>query len=76
MVEVYDDSWTCARAVNPLSEFLFMAFVRCSIPICVALSLVGGSPNPASLSVHWTPSVGKFGRSPMTCLIAVFRMPL
>ena len=35
---------TCAWAVKPLSEFLFMTLVTCSIPICVALSLVGGAP--------------------------------
>ncbi len=34
--------WTWAWAVKPLSEFVFMAFVRCSIPIWVALSLMGG----------------------------------
>jgi len=34
---------TCVRAVKPLSEFLFMAFFTCSIPICVALSPVGGA---------------------------------
>ena len=33
---------TCAWAVKPLSEFFFMAFVRCSMLICVASSLVGG----------------------------------
>ena len=38
---------SCAWAVKPLSEFLFIAFVRCSMPICVALSLVGVSLNPA-----------------------------
>ncbi len=42
--------WTRAWAAKPLSEFLFMAFVRFSILIWVALSVMGGSPRPASLS--------------------------
>ena len=33
--------WTWAWAVNPLSVSLFMTHVRCSIPICVALSRTG-----------------------------------
>ena len=41
-------AWACA--VNPLSESLFMTLVRCSIPICVALSRMGGKPIPASFS--------------------------
>ena len=67
--------WACAWAVNPLSESLFMARVRCSIPICVALSLIGGRPMPASFSGFCTPSEGKFGRRPIACLIALFRIP-
>jgi hypothetical protein len=35
---------TCAWAVKPLSEFVFMVFVKCYISICVALFLVGGTP--------------------------------
>jgi len=51
----------CAWAVKPLSEFLFIACVRCSMPICVALSLVGGIPSPVSFSVRCTPSVESLG---------------
>ena len=49
---------TCAWAVKPLSEILFMALARCSILICVARPLVGESPSPSSLSVRCTPSIG------------------
>ena len=52
-----------------------MTRVRCSIPICVALSLIGGRPMPASFSGFCTPSEGKFGRRPIACLIALFRIP-
>jgi len=39
---------TCTWAVKPLSEFLFTAFVKCSIPIHVALSRGGGGePQPS-----------------------------
>ena len=67
--------WAWACAVNPLSESLFMTRVRCSIPICVALSRMGGRPRPASFRVFCTPSEGKFGRRPIACLIALFRIP-
>ena len=67
--------WTCACAVNPLSVFLFIVLVMCSTPIWVALSLIRGSPRPASLSRRWTPSVGKFGSSPMGCRIALLSIP-
>jgi hypothetical protein len=33
--------WTWAWAMNPLSVSLFITRVRCSIPICVALSRIG-----------------------------------
>ena len=67
--------WAWAWAVNPLSESLFMIRVRCSIPICVALSRMGGRPIPASFRGFCTPSEGKFGRRPIACLIALFRIP-
>jgi len=51
-----------------------MTRVRCSIPICVALSRIGGRPRPASFRGICTPSEGKFGRRPMVCLIALFRI--
>ena len=35
---------TFAWALKHLSEFLFMAFVKCSMPICVALFEWGGAP--------------------------------
>ena len=65
---------TYAWAVKPLSVFLFKAFVRCSIPIYLALSLAEGSPSPTSLSVRCISSVGKFRRSPTASLIALLRM--
>ena len=34
-----------------------------------------GSPRPAPLSGRWTPSVGKFGKSPIDCRIALLSMP-
>ena len=40
---------TCAWAVKPLFELFFMVCVKCSIPICVALSLVEGEPQPSFL---------------------------
>ena len=52
-----------------------MTRVRCSIPICVALSLMEGRPRPASFSGFCMPSEGKFGRSPIACLIALLRIP-
>ena len=51
-----------------------MTRVRCSIPICVALSRIGGRPIPASLRGFCTPSEGKFGKRPMACLVALFRI--
>ena len=74
---VYWDSrrWTWAWAVNPLSVFLFMILMRCSIPIYVALSRIGERPRPASFRGLCTHSVGKLGRSPRACLIALLRMP-
>jgi hypothetical protein len=67
--------WTWAWAVNPLSVFLFMTRVRCSVPICVALSRMGGRPRPASFWGFCTPSMGKFGRRPRACLVALVRIP-
>ena len=67
--------WTWAWAVNPLSMYLFMTRVRCSIPIWVALSCMGGRPRPTSFRGLCTPSEGKFGRMPMACLIALLRIP-
>ena len=67
--------WTWAWAVNPLSVSLFMTRVRCSIPIYVSLSRMGGRPRSASFRGFCTPSEGKFERRPMACLIALFRIP-
>ena len=67
--------WTWAWAVNPLPVSLFMTRVRCSIPICVALSRMGGRQRPASFRIFGTPSDGKFGRRPLACLIALFSIP-
>ena len=52
-----------------------MTRVRCSIPICVALSRMGGRPRPASLRGFCMPSEGKFGSRPIACLIALLRIP-
>ncbi len=54
-----------------------IVFVRdpCSIPICVAISCMGGRPRPASFRGLCTPFEGKFGRRPMACLIALFKIP-
>ena len=41
----------------------------------MALSRMGGMPRPASFNGLCTPSEGKFGRRPMACLIALFRIP-
>ena len=59
---------------DPPSVSLFMSRVRCSISICVALSRIGEKPRPASFSKICTPSVGKLGRRPRACLIALLRM--
>ena len=67
--------WTWAWAVNPLSVALFMTRARCSILICVALSRMGVRPRPASFRGFCTPSVGKFGKRPMACLVALFMIP-
>ncbi len=60
--------------MNPLSESLFITSVRCSIPICVALSCMGGRPMLASFRGLCTPFEGKFGRRPMACLITLFKI--
>ena len=69
--------WRWAWAPNLLSGSLFITRVRCSIPVCVALSRMGVKPKPASFRGLCTPSMGKLGRSRSTraCLIAVLRMP-
>ena len=67
--------WTWAWAVNHFSVSLFITRVRCSIPICVALSRMGESPRPAFFRGLCTPSVGKLGRRHRACLIALLRMP-
>jgi len=59
--------WLWAWAVNPISVSLFMIRVSCSIPICVALFRL--------FQGFRTPSVGKLGRRPRACLIALLRMP-
>ena len=61
--------------MNPLYVFLLIVLVRCSTPILVALSLMEGNPRPTSLSWRWTPSVGKFGRNPMDCRVALLSIP-
>ena len=61
--------------MKPLSVSLFIIRVRCLVPICVALSRMGGKLKPASFRGLCTPSEGKFGRRPMACLIALFRIP-
>jgi len=73
---LYEDSsqWTWACAVNPLSVSLFMTRARCSITICVALSRIGERPRPVSFRGLCTFSVGKLGRRPRVCLIALLRM--
>ena len=67
--------WIWAWAVNPLSESLFITRVRCSIPICVALSRIGGRPRPDSFCGFCMPSEGKLGRRTVACLVALFRIP-
>ena len=67
--------WTCACDLHLLSDFLFMVRMRCTTLIWVALSPIGGSLRPAFLSWRLTPSVRKFGRSPIDCLIALLSMP-
>jgi hypothetical protein len=54
---------------------LFITRVRRSISICAALSRIGERPKPANFRGRCTPSVGKFGRRPIACLIALLRMP-
>jgi hypothetical protein len=61
--------------VKPLSVSLLILRVRCSIPICVALSRIENKPKPSYFRGLCTPSEGKFGRRPMACLIALFRIP-
>ena len=53
---------------------LFITRVRCSIPICVALSRIGKRPRPASFRGLCTSSEGRLGRRPMACLIALLSM--
>ena len=66
---------TCVCAVNLLSMFVFIVRVRCSTPIWVALSLMEGISRQASISGRWTPSMGKFGRIPIACRMALLSMP-
>jgi hypothetical protein len=66
---------TCECAVNILSMFVFIVRVRCSTPIWVALSLMEGISRQASISGRWTPSMGKFGRIPIACRMALLSMP-
>ncbi len=47
---------------------MFDSYLGCPV-------LDGGSPIPASLSGRWTPSVGKFGRIPMACRMALLSIP-
>jgi len=47
---------------EPPSVSLFMTRVRCSIPIFVALSRMGGKPRFPSFWGLCTPSVGKLGK--------------
>ena len=61
--------------MNPLSVSLLITRVRCSIPISVALSSMGDKPMPSSFRGICTPSVGKLGRKPRACLIALLRIP-
>ena len=74
MVELDSRRYTWARAVDPFSVSLFIIRVRCSIPICVALSRIGDRPRPASFRGRCTLSVGKMGSRPRACLIALLRM--
>ncbi len=41
----------------------------------MALSCIGARPRSASFRGLCTPSKGKFGRRPMACLIALFKIP-
>jgi len=66
---------TCVWAMKPLFVFFSWRLLRVLYPFVWPGPEVGGSPNPASLSVHCMPSVGKFGRSPMAYLIALLRIP-
>ncbi len=61
--------------MNPRSVSLLMTRVRCSIPICIALSRIGERPRPASFKGRCTPSVKMMGRRPRACRIALLRMP-
>ena len=45
--------------------------IRCSIPICVALFLIGAYPNPISFEGRCIDSVGKLGIRPMAFLAAL-----
>ena len=67
--------WTWALAANPVSSFLFIIRMRCSIPICVVLSRMGARPRPASFSGLYTSSVGKLGKRPKASLIVLLSMP-
>ncbi len=61
--------------MNPLSVSLFITRVRCSIPICAALSRIGERPKPVSFRGRCTPSVRKFGKMTIACLLALLSMP-
>ena len=65
--------WECAR--NPRSVSLFIVLMRCSISICVALSLTDGMPRSISLGGLCIPSVGKSERRHVACLRDLFSMP-
>ena len=52
-----------------------MLWVWCSIPICVVLSLIHGSPRPISFGGLWNSSVGKLERRPVARRSALFSMP-
>ena len=65
--------WEWVRYLR--SVYLFIVLTRCSIPICVTLSLADGRPRPISFGSRCTSSVGKLERRPLPCLGALFSMP-
>ena len=57
----------------PLFVGLLRISVICSIPICVALSFIGGNPRPIFVVCLCIASVGKLGIRPSAFLAALLR---
>ena len=62
----------CILAMCPLSVALFEVLMRCSVPITVALLIMGSRPKPSSVVGLWIASVEKPGVTPNDWRAALF----